>query len=246
MKVCAAQTRPFTGDIQRNIAVHQRLVDLAVVNGAEVIIFPELSLTGYEPTLANELAVHQDDHRFDLFQAISDAQHITIGIGAPTKSDGGVCISSILFQPRRDRQLYSKMLLHPDEEDFFVRGQPSVGLIGSDPRAALAICYELSVPEHAANARKNGADIYIASVAKSAGQMEQALERLGEIAREYSMTVVMSNCIGRSDGMECAGRTSVWNKDGTLLDQMDGAKEGIIVMDTESYDVLQHFPDRGW
>jgi len=239
MKVCVAQTRPITGDIQRNIVVHRRLVDLAVSNGAEIVVFPELSITGYEPTLANDLATNQNDHRFDIFQIISDTQQVTIGIGVPTKNDSGVCISLMIFQPFKARELYSKMHLHPDEENFFVRGQPSVGLIGEDPCATLAICYELSVPEHAANAYKNGADIYIASVAKSVSQIEKTLERLGQIALEYSMTVVMSNCIGLSDGLKYTGRTSVWNREGILLDQINEIKEGIIVVDTETYSVLQ-------
>ena len=110
MKVCVAQTRPITGDIQRNIVVHSRLVDLAVSNRAEIVVFPELSITGYEPTLANDLATNQNDHRFDIFQIISDTQHVTIGIGVPTKNDSGVCISLMLFQPFKARQLYPKCI----------------------------------------------------------------------------------------------------------------------------------------
>ena len=52
MKICAAQTRPVKGNIQQNIENHKKLINLAVVNGADIIIFPELSITGYEPELA--------------------------------------------------------------------------------------------------------------------------------------------------------------------------------------------------
>jgi predicted amidohydrolase len=93
MKICAAQTRSIKGDIQNNIAIHKKLIDLAIANGADLIIFPELSLTGYEPTLAKELATNQDDGRFDDFQEISDANQMTIGVGVPTKSPAGICIS---------------------------------------------------------------------------------------------------------------------------------------------------------
>ena len=54
MKICAAQTRPFRGDVQRNIAKHKKIIDLAASNGADIIIFPELSLSGYEPKLSKE------------------------------------------------------------------------------------------------------------------------------------------------------------------------------------------------
>ncbi len=85
MKICVAQTKPVKGDIQRNIENHKKLIDMAASHGADIIIFPELSLTGYEPTLAKELATTQDDSRFDDFQQISDRRQITIGIGVPTK-----------------------------------------------------------------------------------------------------------------------------------------------------------------
>ena len=80
MKICVAQTRPIKGDIQSNIHNHKKLIDLAVSSGAEIVIFPELSLTGYEPTLAKELAINEDDSRLDDFQKISDTQQITIGV----------------------------------------------------------------------------------------------------------------------------------------------------------------------
>lgn len=63
MKICAAQTRPFKGDIQKNIDTHKKLINLAVSNGADLIFFPELSLTGYEPKLSKELATIQADSR---------------------------------------------------------------------------------------------------------------------------------------------------------------------------------------
>ena len=86
---------------------------------------------------------------------------------------------------------------------------------------ALAICYELSVPEHAENAFKSGAEIYIASVAKSVNGVDQAIKRLSDIASKYSMTVLMSNCVGQADGEECGGKTSIWNNKGLLVGQLD-------------------------
>ena len=239
MKFCVAQTKPVSGDILSNVRTHSTLVDLAVSDGAELIVFPELSLTGYEPALAKELAITPDDTRLDALQASSDAGNATIGVGAPTKTDGsGICISLVLFQPRAARQVYSKVYLHPDEEDNFVPGIHPVGILGKE-RVSLAICYELSVPEHARRAHENGANIYIASSAKSLGQAMGAIQRMSEIARQYSMTTAMSNCIGRSDGMECAGRSSVWGANGFLLDQIDGEREGIIVYDTDTNGVSQ-------
>jgi predicted amidohydrolase len=102
----------------------------------------------------------------------------------------------------------------------------------------LAICYELSVPEHAEAAFKNEASAYIASVAKSADGVEKAGKRLSDIARKYSVPVLMSNCVGCCDNFENAGKTAAWNSDGLLIRQLDDAAEGILILDTNTQEVL--------
>lgn len=239
MRICAAQTRPVKGDFQRNIDRHIKFIDLAVSNGADMIIFPELSITGYEPGQAKDLATHPDDRRFDEFQKISDTRRITIGIGVPIKNNSGICISMVLFQPRKVRQTYSKKYLHADEEPFFVNGQNSISLSDKNSNIALAICYELSFPKHAEDAFKSGAEIYIASVAKPADGVDKAIKRLTEVSKQYSMMVLMSNCIGNCDDFESAGKSSVWNDKGLLLGQLDDVNEGIVMIDTDTQEVIE-------
>ena len=239
MKICVAQTKPITGDIKANITNHKQLVALAVANGAEAIFFPELSLTGYEPTLAKELAIDQNDSRLDDFQVISDAKQITIGVGIPTKNSSGICISMMIFQPFKARKTYSKQYLHPDEYPFFVSGQNNTNLVVNNTNMALAICYELSVPEHSENAFISGAKIYVASVAKFIKDIDKAQISLADIAQRYSMTVLMANSIGQADGNECAGKTSIWNNKGILVGQLNENAEGILLIDTETHEIVE-------
>lgn len=56
MKICVAQTRPVKGNIEQNIISHKELLSIAIEHNAAMIIFPELSITGYEPNLAAGLA----------------------------------------------------------------------------------------------------------------------------------------------------------------------------------------------
>ncbi len=239
MKICVAQTRPIKGNIQSNIDNHKELIDLAISSGANMIVFPELSITGYEPELANELATHKDDNRFDDFQKISDAKQIAIGVGVPIRTPTGIYISLVIFQPQKARQLYSKQYLHSDEEPFFVSGPNTTGLINIETNIALAICYELSVPQHSEDAFKNGAEVYVASVVKSVGGVEKAIQNLSNIAKKYVMTVLMANCIGECDGYECGGKTSIWNNKGTLLGQLNDTHEGILMIDTNTQQITQ-------
>jgi hypothetical protein len=54
--IAVAQTCPVRGDVETNLAQHLRLTALAASEGAQVVVFPELSLTGYEIGLAERLA----------------------------------------------------------------------------------------------------------------------------------------------------------------------------------------------
>jgi predicted amidohydrolase len=234
MKICVAQTRPVTGDIQQNIVRHKEFINRATSFGADMIIFPELSLTGYEPTLAKALAVDPHDNRLDDFQTISNAQKVTIGAGIPIRTEKGITISMILFQPHRERLAYAKKYIHPDEEEFFIPGQnfPTIAIAGNT--VAFAICFELSVQAHADEAFKNRAAVYIASVAKFTNGVDKATQRLSEIAGTRNVPVLMSNAIGAADGGMCAGNTAAWNSKGILLAHLDESHEGILILDTKT------------
>jgi len=201
MRICVAQTKSIIGDMSSNLERHKQSIRQAIANGADMIVFPELSLTGYNPRVSKALATTATDTRFDALQEISNENQITIGVGLPTRNNSAVCISMVLFQPHQPRQTYSKRSLHPDEEKFFIRGQNLNALSVGGTNVAFAICYELSIPRHAEQASEQGAEIYIASVAKSVCSVGKALERLREIASRHSMTVLMSNCVGTCDGV---------------------------------------------
>lgn len=234
MKIGVVQTRPKAGDIAKNITHHLAHLERAARLGAEITIFPELSLTGYEPKLAKDLAVDPADPRLERFQAISDRLEMGIGVGAPTLSEPGVRISQIFFQSGRSIRLYSKHFLHPDEVPWFVPGDPSPVLTLGGKRIALAICYEISVPAHAERAKAEGASVYLASVAKDAKGVAEAEGRLPEIARQLSAPVLMSNSVGPQADFVAAGGTAVWNEQGKPLGQLGGEAEGLVIFDTET------------
>ena len=239
MKICVAQTRPIKGDVARNIEKHVQFIELAAANGADTIIFPELSLTGYEPSLAKGLATGMEDGRFSPFQILSNTHHMTIGVGMPTRHDTGLCISMILFQPQQARQMYSKKYLHADEEPFFVSCVNFPTLQIDETNVGLAICYELSIHDHAELAYQSGANVYVASVAKTASGVAAASKRLSDIAKVYNMPVLMSNCVGPSEDFVSAGKTAVWLPDSSLRNQLDNTSEGILIFDTDTHESTQ-------
>ena len=232
MKIAIAQTRSEKGDIPKNIEKHLRFANFAAGHGAAIIVFPELSLTNYEPELAEALATTASDERLDVLQKASDDNGITICAGLPTHHAEGIRISMVVFSPNAQRQLYSKQMLHSDEFPYFTPGQGQLVLNIGNNVIVPAICYESLQPEHAASAAEAGTGLYMASVAKSANGVTKAFAHYPKIAKQHNMAVVMSNSIGPSDNFVGVGQSSAWTADGTLAGQLDADSEGILLFDT--------------
>lgn len=237
MNIAIAQIKPFKGDISANIKKHIKFTELASSLSANSIFFPELSLTGYEPELAKDLATHKDDDRFDVFQQISNLKKITIGVGVPIESKNGIEISMIIFQPDQERTSYSKQQLHEDELPYFKNGNEQVIIEIETQKIIPAICYESLQTDHAEKATKLGGEIYLASVAKSQNGIEKAFVHYPEIAKKHTMPVLMANCIGECDNFVSVGFSSVWTKEGKLAAQLDNKNEGILVFNTKTEEV---------
>jgi predicted amidohydrolase/ribosomal protein S18 acetylase RimI-like enzyme len=233
MKICIAQTHSLKGNIQKNIDNHIAMIRKGIDFQADLIVFPELSITGYEPELAEKLACDSDDSIFDCFEDLAAQNEITIGVGMPTNTEDGINISLLIFQPNQKRITYSKQLLHTDELPFFKCGNRQVYVTIKNKKIAFGICYETLQEEHFRNAHKNGADIYIASVAKSQNGIDKTYAYFPTVAKTFQMPILMANAVGYCDNFLSIGQSAVWNEKGELVGQLDGQNQGFLIFDTE-------------
>lgn len=238
MRVAVAQIEVVKGNIEKNKEKHLYWIKQAIQNRAEMIVFPELSLTGYEPDLADSLATNQGDSRFDEFQNLSNNNKITIGVGVPTRIKHDVFVSMIVFQPNKERFTYSKQYLYPPEKSVFTAGKNPTFLKYDTEIISPAICYETSNKEHWEFASQNNATVYIASVLSSVAGINDELKKLSGIAKNKSMVTFMANYVGKSGGYECAGKSSVWNEKGELIGQLESENEGVLLFDTKTKEII--------
>ncbi|GIL22542.1 MAG: hydrolase [Bacteroidota bacterium] len=210
----------------------------AVAQGADAIIFPELSLTGYEPTLATSLALELTDACVKELQELCNHHAITIAVGAPLKTQAGIIISLLIFQPGQSVLVYGKQYLHPDEEPWFVPGTNLPPIVIRGCRVGLAICYELSVEEHFHRMVPSKPDVYVASVAKFRNGIAPSYNRLAILARSGIYTLFV-NAVGVADNGVCAGGSAVWNREGKLLASLDDTHEGLLIFDTDTESITK-------
>jgi predicted amidohydrolase len=182
-----------------------------------MVVSPELSLTGYEPTLANNLAFDPLDDRLKVLRDESAKLGITRGIGIPTLANGKPRINHEFFWPDSQEVIYSKQHLHPDEVPFFQAGDRQLCITDGDETVVPAICYESLTPEHAAHAAGLGATAYVACVAKPGHGAIFAHSYFPEAARRNMFVVTMCNAIGRSDNFVSVSSSAAWNRKGEIL-----------------------------
>jgi len=231
MKIALAQIQSIAGDISANIERHISAIRAAAKQGADLVIFPELSLTNYEPNLAGSLATDTKDARFTIFSGLADSLDISIVAGMPLRSEKGITISCLVFQPGIPVQRYDKQILHADELPFFISGSQQLILQIKEYKIALAICYESVQSSHAENALKQGADIYLATVSKPLRALRNAHTFYSMFAAAHQIPVLMVNGVGPADNFVAAGSSAYWNPDGILVSTLDSENESLLLAD---------------
>ncbi len=234
MRIALAQIESVPGDLEKNIAIHLSWVNKAAEQQAELLVFPELSLSGYEPQMASALASNEMDNRLAPFQEACEAHSISIALGMPYKVGGKTKIGLILFQPKKKAIAYAKQILHSDEKVFFSAGTSDLIQDMNGEKIAFSICYESMQAVHLNRQIEHGASLYIASVAKSVAGINQAHAYFSKTAKKCELPILLCNAIGKCSEFTNAGMSAVWNKEGKRIGCMGNMEEGLIFFDTES------------
>lgn len=239
MKICLAQYASVIGDLEKNLDKHTSVIFEARRHQTDLIVFPELSLTGYIPEKAGELAKEEDDERLEILQDLATKHETSIAVGLPIKTNSKPQIGMLIFQPQKERKLYAKQYLHEDELPFFSQGKNYHGPVAGREDLALSICYELSVEAHAEAACNRGASIYLASAVKTVAGVEKAHQRLAQIATEQDMITMMVNCVGECEGQPAGGKSAIWQGGSEPLKTLGSSEEALLIIDTESLTVTE-------
>ena len=231
--IALAQIAPQLGQLDANLARHRALLDEARAGGADLVVFPELGLTGYQlQDLAAEVAMRLDDQRLaELAAATRDLCAIVSFV--EESADHRLFISAALIEDGEIRHVHRKLFLPTyglfDERRFFaagdmVRAVPSrlgVGL-------GIAVCedfWHLAVPQLLA---LDGAQILI-NVSSSPGRDLAATNEVGlgtatswrTLMRTYAQLttsfVVFCNRVGVDESISFWGGSEVIGPNGALV-----------------------------
>ncbi|MDY7532579.1 carbon-nitrogen hydrolase family protein [Pseudomonas sp. Bout1] len=231
LTIAAAQSISIAGDVPGNITRHLAFMGIAAEHGVQLLVFPELSLTGYEPSLAAGLAIVPGDEVLVPLREMVRELRITVVVGMPIRLAlaSEVLIGALVLQPQGSMAVYTKQHLHPGEEAAFAAGQGGAALEWGDDRIALAVCADFSHASHPRQAAEAGANIYAAGVLISEGGYAPDTALLQSYAAEHQMVVLMANHGGPTGGWTCAGRSAIWGADGGLIAAASGVGEALVI-----------------
>lgn len=232
MKIAAAQIRSFAQDTEANIGSHIRMIELAAKQNIALIVFPEMSLTGYELELADVLAFNQNDERLTVFKEMATRYKMMIVVGAPIKIGGELYIGSFIFAPDGTMHIYTKQYLHTGEEVYFSSGLDFNPILEwSGERISFAICADITNPLHPKVASENNTTLYVPSIFYSTPTgIVEAYKQLSSYAEAYGMDILMANFTGHSYGLESRGKSAYWDHTGRLVGNLDETEEGLLVI----------------
>jgi predicted amidohydrolase len=221
--IAVAQPACAPYDVAANALTHAATVRSA---GARVVVFPELSLTGYE---LDAPAVSADDPRLaPLVEACAAAGAVAL-VGAPVREPSGLeHIAVLAVDGTGVRVAYRKVWVAPAEAHRFTGGEPAV-LDVDGWRLGLAVCRDTGVPRHARDTAALGIDAYVAGTLMADHEAGVQDERARRTAVAHGVRVAFASFAAPTGGgyTSPAGRSGIWGPDGGALAR-SGAEVGAV------------------
>jgi len=234
MKIAGFQMQPVVGDIAANLAKIEAAAEKAAAQGAELLIAPELALTGYGaadrfPRLATP-AHGPVTHRLS---EIANRHGVAIVAGFAEQTHEAVFNSAFFTDGKGQTTVYRKCNLYgPYERQWFRQEDKREVLAGvAGVRIGFLICYDVEFPENVRRLAKAGADLVVVPTALPKGWSGNFIaEHMIRVrAFENQVFVAYVNHCGADGLFAYAGLSRIAAPDGKLLAEAPADGETLIV-----------------
>ena len=195
-------------DVAANALAHAEAVRAAA---ARVVVFPELSLTGYE---LDAPVLSEDDARLDpLIAACAETGTIALA-GAPVE---GPHIAILAIDGDGARVAYRKQNPGGAETDRFLAGPCPEAIEVDGWRLGLAICRDTGIRRHWADTAALGIDAYVAGATDHPADDVVLAEQARQVSTTFGLWVAFAGFAGPTGSgyPETAGRSGIWAPDGS-------------------------------
>lgn len=251
MYIALAQVNPIVGDLHYNSDKILVCTEKARSAGAELVIFPELTLTGYPPRdllFCNKFLNAVDAGVEKLLPASRD---IGILIGAPHRDTGRLYNTALLLYGGKvaGKQYKSLIPFYDvfDEQRYFTPARERNCIDFKGLKLGVTVCediwndkdywiqrrYEIDPVEEQV---QKGADLIVNLSASpySYGKHRLRCDMLGKAAAKHGVGIIYVNQVGGNDHLLFDGSSCTVTRDGTVCLQMENFAEDFAVIDTRT------------
>jgi len=233
MKIALAQINPIVGDIEGNAG---KIISIIKKIKADVVVFPELSITGYSPQdlLLNRNFV--DENMAALKKIIKNTKNKAAIVGFAGKANGSLYNSAAVAGNEQIIEIHRKICLPNyaifDEKRWFKEGTYATIFELSGKRIGVSICEDIWFPETTKRQKDKGAELIINISASPyrKGKFEQIENVLKQRWGENKIPIIYVNQAGAQDGIVYCGR-SMYLKGGKIIKKCRDFEEEILVVE---------------
>ena len=237
MRLALAQINAVVGDLEGNRERILAALPEARGERAEVVVFPELAVTGYPPEdlLLRPAFIRAAE------QSTREIAAATAGIvalvGTPWSFADGLANACAVCANGEIIALYRKRLLPNygvfDEERYFEPGTEAIVLPVGGVRVGLSVCEDVWEPGPAAELASAGAEVLVNLSASPfhVGKAESREAMLAARARDNSLPLVFCNLVGGQDELVFDGHSAVIDAGGGVIARAPGFAEHLLVVE---------------
>src|SRR5262245_41249912 len=239
MRLALAQINTVVGDIDDNRGRILARLDEARAAGAELVLFPELAVTGYPP---EDLLLRPGfirAARRSVDELAKAATGITVLVGAP-QLDADLYNACFVLADGGIRCIYRKRLLPNDgvvaEDRYFAPGRDLVLLRFGEVLVGPTICEDIWQPGPPATDLALAGAQLVANISASpfhVGKDREREEMLRVRARDNACFVALCNAVGGQDELIFDGHSVVIDDEGELVARAPGFEEALLVVDLD-------------
>lgn len=244
-KVALAQISCKQGDKAENTRKIEKNVTYAKTQGAELVIFPELSLTGY--TLRDqsyELAETIPGPSTSILEEMAKKANVHIVVGMPElseKTQSTIYNTAVLVGPSGFIGKYRKMYLPThsvfEEKRYFRPGYQTAAFDTKLGKIGLIICYDVFFPEVSRLTRLKGAQLIVCISASPA--VRRAFFETLTAARAIENTAFLAyvNLVGIEDGLQFWGGSRLIGPNGKTIVKAKHDEEDLVIGEVDYADI---------
>jgi predicted amidohydrolase len=245
MRIGLAQIRPRLGDIEQNVQMHLEMIRRAREEQVDLLVFPELSLTGYNLLdLTYDVARTADSDEIQKLVAEADPLDLVFGF-VETSKDHILYNSALYASNRQIKHVHRKVYLPTyglfDEGRYFGSGNVLRAFDTRFGRIGVLICEDMCHPSTSYLLAQDGAQIILAMAnSPTRGLSSEGFSNrdywyttLKSTAMSYGVFVCFAQRIGSEDGLSFCGGSMVFDPFGKQIAQAPLFEENLLLVDID-------------